>query len=548
MDVAFSSAFLARSAEAAGFLAGDFRDPAARLISALRAAQRPIDPRLLAELRTQNEALGPSSARKAHLEALASPSGGYALVVTGQQLGLLLGPLYTIYKAATAIAAAHQLSQESGVRCLPLFWLQTEDHDFAEIDHCVVYRPQDSPLTLQLAPRPESRISVEHLCLGPEIETQLSLLREALSELPHAIPFLDQLTQHYRAGVSLVSAFSGLLAAIFSDEGLLFLDPRQPIVAELASPLYRRSLMMHREINTAMLTRTDALRAKGFAAQVRVRPDTSLLFFHPTGPTGPRYRLIHHDNGWLLPPQTGRDPLPELRYSEADLLTILDREPLRFGTSALLRPLVQDSLLPTAMYVGGPGELNYFAQLAPLYEQLSVPPCLFLPRARFRCTDDACRSLLRKLAFPAAQIEASRTALLDQIPRIAPEPQSAPPNLSTLRQKILADAETQLTTLAAQEKSLTDAVERTRRSLRINVDRLIGKYQRRLHERDRVHSDRIDRLQTLLFPDGVPQERVYSLPYFASRVGLLPFKELVLHSLREQSPFSEIYAVRELEL
>jgi bacillithiol biosynthesis cysteine-adding enzyme BshC len=545
MDVAFSSAFLARSSDAAGFLAGDFRDPAARVTSALRAAQRPIDPRLLTELRTQNEALGPSSARQVHLEALASPSGGYALVVTGQQVGLLLGPLYTIYKAATAIAAAQRLTQESGVQCLPLFWLQTEDHDFAEIDHCVVYRPQGPPLKLQLAPRPESRISVEHLCLGPEIETQLGLLREALAELPHAIPFVDQLAQHYRAGVPLVSAFAGMLAAIFADEGLLFLDPRRPVIAELASPLYRRSLLMQRALNTALLARTDELRANGFAEQVRVRPDTSLLFFHPTGPTGPRYRLIHHDNGWLLPPQPGPEPLRELRFSEEELLTIVDREPLRFSTSALLRPLLQDTLLPTAMYVGGPGELNYFAQLAPLYQQLSVPPCLFLPRARFRCTDDACRSLLRKLSLTAAQIEAPRTALLD---RIAHDPQSSLPNLSTLRRELLADVEARLTTLAGQEESLTDAVERTRRSLRINIDRLLGKYERRLREQDRVHGDRIARLQALLFPDGTPQERVYSLPSFAGRAGLFPFKEAVLHSLREQSPFSEMYAVRDLEL
>src|SRR6185436_19420640 len=83
----------------------------------------------------QNAGLAPSPARDAHLEALGR---GAAVVVTGQQVGLFLGPLYTIYKAATAVVVARVLAAETGTPVVPVFWLQTEDHDLPEIASCGV--------------------------------------------------------------------------------------------------------------------------------------------------------------------------------------------------------------------------------------------------------------------------------------------------------------------------------------------------------------------------------------------------------------------------
>ena len=161
---AFSDSYLAGEPAAHAFFAPGFRDPVERQRVARLAAGRKVPAVLLDVLREQQSALPASAAREANLDALAK--GGAAVVATGQQVGLFLGPLYTFYKAASAVAVARAIEAESGIRCVPLFWLQTEDHDFAEIRTCAVAGSDGQPVQLQLAEAGEARVSVAHRCLG----------------------------------------------------------------------------------------------------------------------------------------------------------------------------------------------------------------------------------------------------------------------------------------------------------------------------------------------------------------------------------------------
>jgi uncharacterized protein YllA (UPF0747 family) len=234
---AFSSSYLAGEAAAAAFLPRDFRQRAVRVAAARQAAQRRIDPTLLAVLAEQQAALPASPARDRNLEALAG--GRAAVVVSGQQVGLFLGPLYTFYKAATAIAAARAIEAESGVRCVPLFWLQTEDHDFAEIAACTIAGRDGAAVRLALPDGAAEleRASVAHRCLGPEVTALLDTFADLGGETPAARAVVAVLRAHYRPGRPMAAAFAGALGAIFADEGLLFLDPRDARVATLAAQI-----------------------------------------------------------------------------------------------------------------------------------------------------------------------------------------------------------------------------------------------------------------------------------------------------------------------
>jgi bacillithiol biosynthesis cysteine-adding enzyme BshC len=527
MQATFSSAFLRGEPKTAGLLTQDFRDRETRQRAVQAAAERPVSPRLIAALQAQTRALPESEARHRNLDALATP--GTCVVVTGQQVGLFLGPLFTLYKAASAVAAARALSRETGVRCVPLFWLQTEDHDFAEVNHCHVPRPGQPPLRLEIAAAPdEDRVSMAHRKLGDGVTAQLALLRETLESLPHSADFLRLLAAHYHPDATFGGAFAGLLAELFSDEGLLILDPRCADIAELAAPVYRQSLLQHEACTATLCARTAALREAGFDEQVHVRPSTALLFLHDATAGGPRYRPERKESGWWLPASG-----PERQISDGDLLAILEREPLRFSTSALLRPLVQDTLLPTAAYIGGPGEINYLVQLPPLYALLGVRQPLFMPRARFRCLEDNARSLLQKLELSPADAELPRSELLR---RVASRTQSAYPTPESIRGRILDEATRCLSEIGALDPTLRDPVNRTRTSIEHNVDRFLERYRKTLCERDHVTTDRIDRLQQLLFPDGAPQERIYSLPYFACKYGSRAFTQKVLDAIGDD-PF-----------
>lgn len=507
MPSRFSPSFLGGEERARAFLPDDFRDGARRAVHVRHAAGRSVSPRTLGALKALSARLPASPQRDAHLERLAS--GRAAVVVTGQQVGLFTGPLYAFYKAASAVAVARALEAETGVPCVPVFWLQSEDHDFPEIDHCVVQPRKGDPVRLSLpAPPGDGRRSVSCLTLGPEVSGALDALGAALDGLPHRDEALALLRTHYRPGAGWVDAFAGVMAEVFATEGLVFVDPRDPALQEEARPLHQRCFSEHQELSRVLLEREAALEAAGFEVQVRIRPDVSLSFVHLDGRDGPRARIA---------PQA------------------LPARDVCFSSSALLRPLVQDTLLPTAAIVGGPGELNYFAQLAPLYAHLGLPMPMVLPRARFRVLDARTREDLAALGRTAAELEAPRAQVLGGLVRADHEPTP-----EAVEQRLRAALEPVLASLPSDPR-LGDAVELTRATVARAAARLKARWAFARGERDQVLGQRVGRVQTALFPLGQPQERVYGLPSMAARYGLAAFKAAAFARL---SPFAG--AVEEL--
>ena len=541
----FSSSYLAGDAAAAAFLPRDFRQRVVRIAAARQAAERRVDAALLATIAEQHAVLPASAARDRNLEALAG--GRTAVVVSGQQVGLFLGPLYTFYKAATAIAAARVIEHESGVRCVPLFWLQTEDHDFAEIAGSTAAARDGSPVRLALPEgAPElQRTSVAHRRLGPEVTGLLDDFAELAGETPAARAVVALLRAHYRPGQSMASAFAGALAAIFADEGLLFLDPRDARVAALAAPIYRRAITDAGAIDGLLARQGQRLRDAGFDCQVALRAGSPLVFFHAHGAAGPRCRLqMGTLKGFPDPPDAGdgatwRPDAGGASVSTAALLDTLARDPLCFSTSALLRPIVQDALLPTAAYVGGPAELSYFAELDPLYDHFGVSPALAVPRARFRCVEAPARRALDALGLTADDVARPLPELLA---RTATPATDGAPDADHLRRRIDAEIAPVVGAISDSvvdaEPELARAAERTRISVARALRRLTDRYARMRAERDGVTRHRLERLRAALYPDGVPQERVFGWPTLAARIGAAQFKQLVLDRLAEVGPFA----------
>ena len=530
---AFSDSYLAGEPAAHAFFAPGFRDPVERQRVARLAAGRKVPAVLLDVLREQQSALPASAAREANLNALAK--GGAAVVATGQQVGLFLGPLYTFYKAASAVAVARAIEAESGIRCVPLFWLQTEDHDFAEIRTCAVAGSDGQPVQLQLAEVGEPRVSVAHRCLGAEIDGVLDQLAPLLDGQPGADEVLTLLRAQYRPGQSLAAAFAGVLATLFADDGLLFLDPRDARIASLAAPIYRSCLEDANVIEQLLQKRQAALSAAGFATQVPVR-SCALVFFHQDRAAGPRFRLQkgarEGAGAWALAGTAAT-------VADAELLDLLAREPLRFSTSALLRPIVQDALLPTVAYVGGPGEINYFAELGPLYQHFEVVPPLLVPRARFRCVDARTRRWLQQSGLVAADLAQPsrdiRARLHPAVPAGSPDPQELRDRVA---QQILPAVEEIASAISATGEPLRRPAQRTRDSVAHALERLIGRYARGLVERDETTLRRIEKLEMVLNPGGVAQERFYGWPWLASRLGPAVFKRLVFERLEQAGAFA----------
>jgi bacillithiol biosynthesis cysteine-adding enzyme BshC len=510
-----------------------FGTRADRVARTRAAAARALTPQLHDRLCAQNAVLPPSPARDRNLRALAEHG---AAVITGQQVGLFLGPLYTLYKAATAVAVARLLEAEAGVRCVPIFWLQTEDHDFAEIASCTLPQKDGLPARFELAAETmlPARCSIAQRTLPPQIADVLGAVTETLAERPYGAAVTALFGEHYRAGMTWPRAFAGVLAQLFADEGLIVFDPREEAVARLVAPLIRKALVEHEAIEQALTTRATTLAAAGLTEQVRARPGMPLPFFHVDDRNGARQRLRCEGGQFAVEGCT-------LTLTQPQLLEVLETDPLRFSTSALLRPLVQDTLLPTAAYVGGPAEVSYFAQLAPLYPLFELEPPLLAPRARFRLVPPALRKLLERLGLTPADVEQPREQLVRRLgpgPGVAAE--EAAPGRAWLRE---LEARLDMLAVTGAAPQLVRAVERTRATVVRALGRLERRHARLQLDNDATVAARLDRLQRWLFPDGEPQERAHSLLSYAAEIGPQALVAAVINMIDPLHP-----APRDIEL
>ena len=412
---------------------------------------------------------------------------------------------------------------------VPVFWLQTEDHDLPEIAACHVPCARGAPLTLRLPAAPDERVAIAHRTLPDAITTCLQQLRDELANLPHAEAHLARLARHYRAGAGWAEAFAGLLAELFTPEGLVLIDPRDASLAPAAAPIHRHALTNAQPLAAALTARGHALAAAGWAAAVHVRAGAPLSFFHPAGPAGPRYRLESTSGGFA---EVGGERV----HSLETLLAFLAAEPLCFSTSALLRPILQDSLLPTAAYVGGPGEVAYFAQLAPLYDSYGVPMPLIVPRARFRILEEKTLRLLARLHFHPDDAQRPEDELLAAH-------RGADATLlerSALARTLFKAFDAALQDVRARIEpagpGLTAAVEKTRATVEMAVSKLAAKYEKALLHQDHELVEDVRRVKRLLYPQDGPQERFYGLPYFAARYGDRAFVERVLAAVAPFDP------------
>jgi bacillithiol biosynthesis cysteine-adding enzyme BshC len=544
-ETSFASAWLAGDTRARHFLDDGFRSADARRAHVERAKTRVMPAPIHAALKAQNARLGESAARVQNLELLSRP--GAVVIATGQQLGLFLGPLFTLYKAAAAIVDARAITRETGVPCVPVFWLQNEDHDFDEIAQCLVPRGADGPLRVSIdGSDRHPRVPVGGRQVGESVHQALALLMEELGMHAHALEHLALLADCYQPERTLSDAFAELVARVFADDGLVIVDPRDPALAPFSAPLHRRALTDAAAIATALTNQCKALVDAGFKPQVHVRDGAPLSFFAPDADDGPRYRLARAaDETFTLVGDKDSEPSSESgprdlsgarRFTLDALLSTLDAHPLRFSTSALLRPLLQDTWLPTVAYVGGPGECAYFAELAPLYAHLGVEMPLFTPRARFRVLDDRARALLEKLEITADDAALPRDALLQKVGAGVDESMPAPDVVSA---HLLATITPALhafgAKLGALDPSLTKAAARADDVVTDAVSRLVAKYARALAQRDAVTGERVDRLRAMLVPEGAPQERIFGMPYYACRFGTREFARFVVDNTE---PFS----------
>jgi bacillithiol biosynthesis cysteine-adding enzyme BshC len=430
------------------------------------------------------------------LERLARP--GTVAVMTGQQVGLFSGPCYTIYKALHAVKLAAWLS-DNGLPAVPVFWLATEDHDFAEVNHAWVFGADHRPRKMEMR-----RTSVEQpvgdvALVAPPVRE----LRAAMHGLAFGEDVADLVEETYRAGNTMGRAFNELLRRLLAQFDILYVDPMLPAFRSLAAPALRDAVAAAPELTAGVLGRNRELADAGYHAQVHVEEQTSFVFLLENGK-----RLGLRRNGDEYIHNSRRFSSKELMDRAASL-----------SPNAILRPVIQDSMLPTVAYIGGPAEIAYLAQSEALYRLLLGRMPVAMPRAGFTILDSRSAKLMERNQLSLGDFFHGETSLKERMAsRLVPH------TLASRMRETAATVESAVTRMRTElttfDPTLARALDRSAKKIGYQLAKMERKTGREAMRRDEHAARDAASLYGLIYPERHLQERLYSILPFLAKHGL----------------------------
>ena len=486
----------------AEFYGGDFRDPAAFERQSQAVLSRDIPRRELAGiLADQNRSYGCGPETLDRIERLARDRAG--AIVTGQQVGLFSGPLYTVYKALTAIKLADELSRRGPGSHVAVFWLASDDHDLAEIDH-ITLLDKDNRLEAIRCPMPlvESRVPVSNLLLPPDIADCLRGLEDLTPATEFKSGILAGLSAAYAPGRGYAQAFAQWMTRLFGSMGLIFIDAADPRLKAMGQEVFRREIAEDSPSTRRALEASERLRQAGYGAQVPLHEGILNVFYAD----GERRSIQHRDGTFVI---HGREP----GVGKGDLLARVRENPAAFSPNVLLRPIYQDALLPTVAYVGGQAEIAYFGQLKGAYQAFGLPMPVIYPRKSLTVLEKSIGRILEKYGLTIPDTWKEPDALVAGVAA-----QKVPDALENALRRGRADLEADFGSLKAEATAFDPGLERSFDLARGKIGRqwefLEEKVCQAASRRDETARRQVRKAAVHLYPNGRLQERVFNIvPY-----------------------------------
>jgi bacillithiol synthase len=449
-----------------------------------------------------------SAAARARLERFVAEGG--AMVTTGQQAGFLTGPLYTVYKALSAIVLARHLEEQLGVTVLPVFWAATEDHDWAEANHSYHLDPRGRIRRFELPERSDSRsLPMSEIRLGEGVEKICDEVVQYVGVEKYTGDFVRRIIEAYSVPEETVGgAFVEAIRRLLGGWDLMIADAADPALKEASRAPIRMALTAAAEHEEALKARSSDLLDAGYGTQVAVLDRGVNLFLH--GEMG-RERLYRRGADFRVRERVG------VLEREA-VLDLLERDPGRLSPNVLLRPVIESAVFPTLAYVGGPGEINYFAQVTGLFTAFGIRPPVIVPRFSGVVVDPTAERLLTKLRLQERDLEEPREELRDRLAR-REIPQEVGEALKEVRADWSSGFARLLERASAVDPTLLGALGGVRNRGLLEAARAEKKILRALKRRELVPFTQLDRVLETVRPMGQPQDRILGIISFLARHG-----------------------------
>jgi bacillithiol biosynthesis cysteine-adding enzyme BshC len=463
---------------------------------------------LTAVLRDQNRTYDSGDRTFRNIDLLAEEST-YA-VVTGQQVGVAGGPLYTLYKTITAIRLAARLTEvHPGKHFVPVFWLEGEDHDLKEMSSVGVMNTENQPVQVTYLPKgkdPEKNVfPVGEITIDENFETFLGELSRTLPPSEFKKPMLETLRGAYAPGRTFNQGFASWMNSLFPDAGLVFISSNDRRLKQLVSGIFRKEIEEFPAVSQLIIQRSAELE-DGYHAQIKTKA-MNLFLYHKGG----RYFIEPREHDFSL-----RGTRHYLTRDE--LLRIASETPELLSPNVALRPICQDTILPTAAYVAGPSEVAYFAQLEPVYRYFNIQMPVIFPRMsttlleeRILRTIEKYELTVRDMFSPQARVQKK---VLDMVSEVNIE------EMFTEAGQRIGDNLNELKFgLQYIDQTLLGALETTRSKTEANLAHL---KEKTLEAQGRKHDAAFRQLQkasSTIFPNGNFQEREFSVLQFMNKYG-----------------------------
>ncbi|HEV7797119.1 MAG TPA: bacillithiol biosynthesis cysteine-adding enzyme BshC [Pyrinomonadaceae bacterium] len=431
-------------------------------------------------------------------------------VVSGQQAGLFSGPLYTIYKALSAVKLAGCLSQRN-TKAVPVFWIATEDHDFPEVAKAEFIGRDCKLAHVEVSPElHQEGLPVGRVVLDSSINAVVDQLLELLPSSEFTPDLEVVLRDSWRPGRSYGEAFARMMTSLLGRHGLILLDPLDPRMKALAAPLYATAALRAHDIATAIEARSRRLLEAGYHAQVTASENSFPLFIHDEN--GARHALTRAADGRYMTKQGDES------YTAQEIANLALAHPERFSPNVTLRAVVQDYLLPTIAYYGGAAEIAYFAQTAEVYRLLGRPTTPILPRASLTMIERHTGRVLERYGLTLADLFAGPENVLKRVveEHLGAETAKSFARTESTVNNELDDLREQLRSI---DPTLADALETGRRKINHQLEGLRTRFHRSQMARDEAAHRQLQRAFDQLYPNKELQERHINITSLLARHG-----------------------------
>ena len=449
-------------------------------------------------------------------------------IFTGQQLGILGGPLYTIYKTITTIKLAQYLNERfDDFNFVPVFWLEGDDHDFNEVNSVTIINEENNLTTFTYQdslPEDELRGSVGELTFTEGINTFLDDLQKNLRKTEFTDTLISELREIYQEGKTFKEAFRQLMFNYFDQYGLIIFDPQQNEIKKLLKPIFQEELLNYRQHSEKLILRSAELE-ETYHAQVKVRPINLFLNYekgrYAIEPVEDQFRLKHK----------------RVKFTQDELLKLITDSPELFSPNVILRPICQDYLFPTAFYVGGPSEVSYFAQVLPLYEDFQIPAPIIYPRSAATLLEKGVQTVFDKYNLSLTDFFLNADKIAEKVINNLSEYDTETDFAQTQKELEIA-IQGLKEKLNLLDKTIGDSADRYKQKMISTLNEFKNKANEAQKRKYETALRQTSKTSLGVFPNTNLQERELNYFYFANKYGKdfikVLFEELTINKFEHQ--------------